>query len=210
MVSKAMPILMLLLLLLASASMSHEHSPGRRRRRKRKKSECPARLSDKGNMSGRHAAAGLMHNQVDLPSRHSGQCEIGAHLPYPIFLGNRSQLLLSIHCSLPFTFSFIFLSGFVASSVKYWGFFSSLDFVAASYLCSPLIMQRSFIRSLHSSIPSKSPSILCSSLSSMSFFYLSSNFFLAILSIIQCTLLALGFWSCMGTLYHAYQFKMGQ
>lgn len=75
------------------------------------------------------------------------------------------------------------------------------------HLCSPLIMQRSFILSLHSSIPSKSPSILCSSLSSMSFFYLSSNFFPAILSIIQCTLLAPGFWSCMGTLYRAYQFK---
>lgn len=117
---------MLLLLLARSASMSHEHSAGRRRKRKR--SERPARLSGKGNMSEHHAAAGLMHNQVDLPSRHSGQCEIGAHLPYLIFLGNHSQLLLSILCSLPFTFSFIFLSGFVASSVKYCGFF-----VASSY-----------------------------------------------------------------------------
>lgn len=129
-------------------------------------------------MSKRHAAAGLMHNQVDLPSRHSGQCEIGAHLPYLIFLGNRSQLLLFILCSLPFTFSFISLSGFVAPSVKYCGFFLLILLrPPTQHLCSPLIMQRSFILFLHSSIPSKSPLILCSSLSSMSFFYLSSNFF---------------------------------
>lgn len=134
---------MLLLLLARSASMSHEHSAGRTRIR----SECPARLSGKGNLSERHAAAGLMHNQVDLPFRHSGQSEIGAHLPYLIFLGNRSQLLLSILCSLPFPFSFIFLSGFVASSVKYCGFFSSLD-SSPTNTCAPLLLCN-----VHSSFP---------------------------------------------------------
>lgn len=58
-----------------------------RQEKEKERSECPARISGKGNMSKRHAAAGLMHNRVDLPSRHSGQCEIGAHLPYLIFLG---------------------------------------------------------------------------------------------------------------------------
>lgn len=86
---------MLLLLLACSASMSHEDTARVHRVVKKDTSE-------------RRYAAGRMRNQLDLSSQHSGQCEIGAHLPNLIFLGNRFQLLLPILCSHSYSFALYF------------------------------------------------------------------------------------------------------
>lgn len=135
--------------------MKHERTPLHSRTNVQSSGSLLAALRTLWNW-GSSSASYLLRKS--LPARAS----------HPLF----SQFLL------PFTFSFIFLSGFVATSLWNIEFFSWICCVFLPISYAPLlILQPSFILCLHSRIPLKSSSILCSSLSSMSFFYLSFNFF---------------------------------
>lgn len=133
----------------------------------------------KKDMSERHYAAGLMRNQLHLSSQHSGQCEIGAHLPNLIFLRNRLQLLLPILCSHSYSFALYFFFhlslGFCCfASVKYLEVFPHFNLlhITTQHLCCALLLCN-----FHSSFPFTQVYLRSFVHPDITVFYRSFNFF---------------------------------
>lgn len=131
--------------------MSHEHRAGWRS----KSSNHPARVRVVNKTCASAAPqTGLMRNQPDLSSRRSGHYEIGAHLPYLIFVENRCQLLLihplfsQLSAALYFLFHLSF--GFCCMACEILKFVLPCLNLLSSYPTSVLLLS---LCNLHSSFP---------------------------------------------------------